>query len=258
MYESIVRVLLFTSLLLSPITSNTVMETLAFGNSFPDISFGNILYDLFHIQGDWMHPAILILFGISFIMSIFVGYLPKSSREVLDEYAKVVTLTLSATSWLILLFPYDSEITTTLGRLMKADLALMIIFQMYLFTTGILPIESLIVGPLGAVALTPSRYKLNTKSVTNCIIFITLLFPALYRENGRVQSSRELFLKFNSMEIYAFTQIMLTVFYLIIAHTPNFREGSTNYEMARRFISTFLFIACANHNVAAAWALTVN
>ena len=140
----------------------------------------------------------------------------------------------------------------------ESDLALMIIFQIYLLSTGLLPTEALIVGPLGAVALTPSLYKLTAKSCTNCIIFLLLLLPAIYRENGRIQSSRELFLNSNSVEIYAFVQIVLNVLYMIIVHTPNYRDGISNYKVATRLISTLLFVACANHNVAAAWALTIN
>lgn len=258
-----IKIAFVCSLLLSSVARNAIATTLAFGDDFPaHHSLGDLLGDLLLVQQDWLHPGILIVFGITFVLAVGVSMLRPARRMVVNAHARRIAIVASTASWTIFFVPTMADAhTTVLGRMMSADLALMIAFQTYLLAAGELPLESVLTGPLGACALAPCRFVLSPGSVTRCAIFVLLLLPAIYRENGRAQSVRETFVALNPVELYAWFQVVFTATYLIVVNVPYL---GTAYGVPRswRYViskwgTMLLFVACANHNVAAAWALAM-
>ena len=255
MYELVLKVSFFTTLLLSSILTDTLFETLSFG-LLEHKSLGDMFIELLFIQQDWLHPGILVIFGVTFVVGMFISILSQGYRIQIYVHLKKIALILSLLSWLIFLIPNNSE-SSVLGRLMHADLALMILLQCYLLAIDFLPIEAIVVGPLGACALAPSQLKMNPGSISRSIFFILALFPAIYRENGNVQSFQEIFISSNPIEIYSWVQVVFTCIYLILRHVPEFKTFDSWMMIFIKFAKLLAFVACANHNVAAAWALTI-
>ena len=200
MYE-LLKVSFFTTLLLSSILTGTLFDTLSFG-LLQHKSLGNVLTELLFVQRDCLHPGIMIVFGITLVVGVLMNILTRPCRVLVNWRLKSISIILSSLSWLVFLNP-DNRNASVLGRLMHADLALMILLQSYLLSINFLPIEAIMVGPLGVCVLTPSHLEITAGSVTRSIFFILALFPAIYRENGRIQSFQDIFITSNPIEIYS-------------------------------------------------------
>ena len=246
------------ALALSSTFQHTLTHTLAFCDegAFPmSKSLGQLLVNLFAVQRDWSHPFILIAFGTSLLLALSLSALPSVRLATLRRRASTLAIVGSCVSWLLLFLKDGRASGTAMGRMLCADLALVVMLQLYMFAVGTLPLASVFVGPLGACALARNAtLRFTPGSVTRCLAFVALLLPAIYRENGRTQSVHDLLAARRPLELYACVQICAMVLYLILMSSPTTRGGEWR-RVALNGASLFALVACANHNVAAAWAL---
>ena len=255
----------FTAVVFSSLFQRTLSRVLAFSDAFPkERSIGSMIVDLIGTQRDWAHPYVLLLYGGTLCIGLVNSVLSERVRDVVVRCASYVALTVSAISWFVFIFPFphplsisslDARASTTMGRMLYADLVLLIFWQLYLIASERVPLECILTGPLGACTFT-RECVIRASCLPRCILFIALLIPAIFRENGNRQSVADLFAVLNPLEVYAWIHVMMTSLYLIVMHTPIVRwRRSERHQSVSELSAAIAFVACANHNAAATWVL---
>lgn len=257
--DGLVRVAFVSALFLSTATAVVASDILALGDVFPaHDSLGNMLVQLLIVKRGWMHPHILIIFGSTFLVGSGVALISQSRRAKLTRAMRWIAVPLSVVSSALLVLPGKS--TSPLGRVMAADLILIVALQLVLYATGRISFWNVVIGPLGSIANTaPDAGELNVTTTTSlrAILLIGALVPALYRERDERLTVPDLVFNFNPLEAYATLQITASVVIFVASYVPRIDFDVSIVEVCRRLGALLIIVALANHNIAATWALTI-
>lgn len=159
----------------------------------------------------------------------------------------------SALSWVMLLVPSSTDRTTPMGRVLTSELVLMFALQLYCISTGRLALRSLLLAPLGALALTETdaaRLMYTPSSSSRALLLLLMLVPSSYANAG--QDTLALAAEFHAVEWFAFLQVLGSAFVLAIRFAPAVRWRT---HPLRDVLGLLVFVGTASKNIAAAWSL---
>ena len=139
--------------------------------------------------------------------------------------------------------------STPLTRTLLADFLLMCLWHLVLCARGLLPAYSLLLGPLGGVALTLIR-DVRVPSPLIAVFFFLACVPNLVTSYQAMGEHAHLsfeghLLQLPRLDIYAFVTIMSS-FVLLSAHIPRVTGLGS-------LVATSAFVVALNGNIAAAW-----
>jgi hypothetical protein len=221
---------------------------------FADATVGELTLDTLQ-QWNWASAAVLGLMLVTVAFGLWISYSSHAAAAATfarQARAADVAAYASAASWLLLLAPTPSDATTGLGRLLTADLVLMLGVQLHAVGAGRLPASTLAFGPLGAIARTQSAGLLTSPDAsTHAALLEVLIMPALSQNAD--QASGDLFDNGNLREYYAFFQVMGGALVLMLRFTPVVHRERT-FASA---LALVLYAIAVNANVAAGWALVL-
>jgi len=230
------------------------------------VPLGGMLASLLVTDATWAHPGIVGAFVASAAATAALSLAPgrvraaRASRALSPAVAGVVSTAL----WGVLLLtsPEDRPGTRNLGRMHLGDvllLSLILVGCVGMRIPARLPPYALALGPLGAVALavpppppcarTATALRLDARSVTAGGLAVLALLPTMHAvKDVRQEYSEELFRVGTPLELFAWCHVIAIALWLLLVHAPLLRT----WVDAVPFL---VFVACVNHNVAAATTL---
>ena len=163
---------------------------------------------------------------------------------------------------LLILDSDDAAHGTSLGRLLQADLVLLLAVQLVAWSLDSGPSWIIALGPLGTMAKTwiddvqrdsEPRLQFTSRAAAHVMLPLLLQVPALRRSRHTKQDLTELIRQATSQELFATIQIFVGAFLVVVGlHPPPVRQETTS--RATWALRGGAFVACVNLNVAAAWA----
>lgn len=196
-----------------------------------------------------------LLYATTLTLGVGLATVPHV-RKRLHRGTTRVALALSILSW-VLLLPVEAEGTTPMGTVLTGELVLMFLVQLSSAASGLLPLHSLAVGPLGAVALTPPSLNddVDVRSPLAVVVsffMIFLMIPCLdahTRDLDLLQTLRAA----NRREVFAFVHVVGGALLMAVRFMPRVRRAHLLSDAMR----LVYFAVSINHNVAAAWFLVL-
>jgi hypothetical protein len=191
----------------------------------------------------------IALYALVIAVGATVGRSP-----VLVDAVRAIAAIFSALSG-FLLFVDHAPPATHLGAIVTAELVLMSVVQLSSAASGLLPWYYVLVGPLGALALTDSgggalAYRTPSHVALSILLYACML-PTLdahsYRDVDAFAAHA------TAGEIYAFFQVMGSALVLSVRFMPRVRRDSLLLDLAWLGV----FATSIFHNVGSAWLLVI-
>ncbi len=205
----------------------------------------------FHKRGGYL----LTLYAATLLAGATLATVPHTRKRI-DCTLTRVALALSTVSWGLALLPsYNSAEKTDLGAVVMGEFVLMFLVQLSSAASGLLPLYSVLVGPFGAIALTPhTTNDLDVRSPLAVVVSFFMVFLLMPCVDAHPRPDLVELITHGSMrELFAFVHVAGGALLLAVRFMPVVHRG----RLARDALRLALFAVSIHHNVAAAWFLVL-
>lgn len=172
---------------------------------------------------------------------------------VLVDAVRAIAAIFSSLSGFLLFLDHEPPVTH-LGAIVSAELVLMSVVQLSSAASGLLPWYFVLVGPLGALALTDNRGVMAFHAPSHVALSILLYACMLPTLDAHSYSDVDEFVAHATAgEIYALFQVLGGALVLSVRFMPRVRRETLLLDLAWLGI----FATSIFHNVGSAWLLVI-